>query len=205
MATRYGVDFARYAGYFPQSTADALAAAGQSFAIIQAQVGPFGQQAAYCLNAGMLVDPYFWPNYQQFWTGPLADLASRIALCANLPFQHGWLDVEDAVGIEAVTLDQRIARIAAYVEMIERGGLNAGIYTRRNFWQTYLANTREFAHLPMWEADYRLPPNPNAGYTIFGGWTDRAVYQFQGDTTLAGIGVDKNVLSDTFAAEWFGA
>lgn len=107
-----------------------------------------------------------------------------------------WLDCESATpheAADATTVSRRV-ELAHCVDMVERD-LQCGIYTGRYWWPSKMA-TDEFAHLPLWLADYGRNDGSRAPLltTNFGGWTKVAIHQYTSTYDLCGRGRDMNYL-----------
>lgn len=124
-----------------------------------------------------------------------------------------WLDVEDP--FDDQTIQGQVNTVAALkrcVQLVERSGYPAGIYS--GFW-TYIqhtGNSMEFNHLPWWHADYVVWDKPFADLTrmptelrfrngSYAGVAAPTIWQWQNTCTLAGVtpSVDLNICADDMA------
>lgn len=106
-----------------------------------------------------------------------------------------WLDCESQAkdGTEAAGLipGQRIDELKACVALVEQHGFRAGIYTGAWWWVPMMANTTEFAHLPLWHAAYPADGQPQ--HTVnYGGWSQVAIHQYTSTLNLCGRNRDAN-------------
>jgi hypothetical protein len=169
-------------------------------------------QLSRASNAGLLIAGYCYLNFASPLDG---GIQVREALTA---FGTEWaclgflaIDVETSArnqlspGLRVEPPDstaQRlaVARIAEAVQEVQRTGLSAVIYTKKDDWERVTGDTQQFKSLPLWHPktmggdDINQPDLANPGYT-FGGWTTRAGKQYMLDTILnsPSIQVDLNV------------
>lgn len=101
------------------------------------------------------------------------------------------------------TLDARVAELQAAFDYCDtfptKSGLKTLNYSGAWYWRGYLGNTTAFAtQRHNWGALYDNIYDPNV-WTPWGGWTDLAIKQPAGTSTLAGIGnLDPDVIADWF-------
>ena len=107
-----------------------------------------------------------------------------------------WLDVEARPPHEreGMTPEGRIAAVRECVRMIEQAGYRPGIYTGLWYWVPYMGNTTEFAHLPLWYANYgdNSGNRPPIRGVNFGGWKTVAVHQYTSNLPVCGRRRDAN-------------
>jgi hypothetical protein len=79
-----------------------------------------------------------------------------------------------------------------------------GIYTGHWYWSPQsgaMHNTTAFAARPLWDSNYDGVYDTTVDFRPYGGWTSATIKQYQGTSTLAGVGnVDLDVLSASDAA-----
>jgi lysozyme len=104
------------------------------------------------------------------------------------------IDVEaPSPGVDPATYTPRIH---AWVDRVTAGTGRAPIvYTGRYYWDPYVASS-DFAHLPLWHAQYTSAACPN----INDRWSDWAFWQYTSTGRVAGIGgdVDRNRFNGTY-------
>lgn len=76
-------------------------------------------------------------------------------------------------------------------QAVKASKLPVMIYTRRQWWQQYIADSKVFSHLPLWDCDLGKPDLEN--FTPYGGWKEQTMQQFRFDYDLGDIAVDLNV------------
>ena len=147
--------------------------------------------AAQCLNAGIDILGFYALCYFGSPYGVKRDTKWACQLAREFGVNRVWIDVEtDGIangftdGV-APTPQQRIAELRTCVQMVRSAGLEPGIYTGRWFWVPQMANTTEFASLPLWHSEY-----PSDGHEVrsvdYGGWTNVAIHQYTSSLPLCG-------------------
>lgn len=68
-------------------------------------------------------------------------------------------------------------------------GLSMGVYTSASQWGPIMDNWTGASSLPLWYAHYDNDPGFD-DFSPFGGWSSPTAKQYNGDTTLCGVGVD---------------
>lgn len=199
-------DISNWDGVLTQERLAEWQANGVGLVIPQAISPPTGyplgvtrQQIEACALFGMPTDAYLW-----VWTHSAveADISAKLGLLSGLEHLIGrlWLDCEDTAG---ATVEARLDAIRrAYVLMdqwsIAHDKPLPGCYTGRWWWQGYVADTTECGDRDLWDADYDGVADIDVGFTSYGGWTSRAIKQFQGSP------LDTNVLSAAEEARVLG-
>jgi hypothetical protein len=85
-----------------------------------------------------------------------------------------WLDAEDPPSGDVV------AWLRTAIKTIQDAGYRAGIYTGKWWWDQHLPNVTEFAHVPLWVAQYDCVALLD-DVELFGGWTRAHGKQFSAD------------------------
>jgi GH25 family lysozyme M1 (1,4-beta-N-acetylmuramidase) len=164
---------------------------GVSFAFIKATESTtyrnphFSADYADAQKAGLVRSAYHYAR-------PRADLATArdqadyfvktagtAASKGDLPLT---LDLEESGGLGSKTL---IAWTHAFVDEVTALTKRPVIlYTYPYFWQHAMANTTDFANLPLWIASYRSggPKSP-----LPGGWSSWTFWQYTANGTVAGV------------------
>lgn len=80
------------------------------------------------------------------------------------------------------------------------------VYTSRYYWPKSMGSENPWpegeAEFPLWDAAWvhqagmrpAMIPDLDAGFTPYGGWTQRAAWQFAGNCTIEGVTVDENII-----------
>jgi GH25 family lysozyme M1 (1,4-beta-N-acetylmuramidase) len=171
-----------------------VAASGQSFAFIKATEGTgyvnpyFSSDSSKASAAGVLPGSY---HYAKPGNGDARSqaryYASTLATGAQ-PSLPPTLDLEENGGLSA---DQLIAWVHDWVDEITTlTGRDPIIYTYYSFWLQDMANTTDFADLPLWLAYYGDSlPDP-----LPGGWSEATFWQYSGEGAVDGVytNVDMN-------------
>jgi hypothetical protein len=148
-------------------------------------------QIASARAAGCTVGGYVW-CYREL--DPRKTVRDAIALArsagAELPVL--WLDCE-TYKVQGVVRDPgpNAAWLRAAVDESRALGVRPGIYTGRWWWREFMEDTREFADLPLWAAEYDGNTDID-DVTLFGGWT-RASGKQWAEKLPSGAGLDQNV------------
>lgn len=162
-------------------------AQGVGLVIVQAWPGRVQQQLAVLKQANMLVDGYVF-----VYKGDTpALIKGRLSLLDGYTIRRLWLDVE----IVGVTLSE--VRMALQECDLYPTKLNpTGVYTAHWYWPTYMRNYQGFSDRLLWDANYDGVADASQDFKPYGGWTWAAIKQYQGTSTVAGVGnVDIDVLS----------
>ncbi len=145
------------------------------------------QQAGAALDAGMVLDGYRWLNLNDPIAPQMANAFASMGQHVD-QVRMWWIDCEDeslhGMGPSAV-----LDAIGNAVEYCERADVRHGIYTGGWWWKPRTDNSSAFSHLPLWNADYRSAEH----HLPYGGWTESAMWQFQGTTMVCGQSVDRNL------------
>jgi hypothetical protein len=203
----FAADLSNYTTALSPSALDVWKQHGFWLAIVQAVSPPAGypagktrEQIQQCLDAGLVIDAYVYLWFDL----DASDIRSKLGLLDGLSIRRIWLDVEDqaASKYDQATTEQKVmdALTACESWSYNHGASEqVGIYTGAWFWtdQRYMSNTTTFSGRELWDANYETD-----AFAPYGGWTSRAIHQYQGTTSLGGIsGIDLNVLSDGEAAK----
>lgn len=205
----HAVDISNYTDPLTPGALAAWQANDYGLVIVQAVAPPLGYPAGQtrtqvqaCLNAGLTVDAYIWLWFDL----DIEDIHHKLALLDGQPIRRLWLDVEDQAASKYDTPTCN-AKVQAALDLCGTypvtGGKPTGIYTGRWFWvnPNFMANTTVFSDRDLWDSDYNGIETTD-GFVPYGGWQARAIKQYAGTSTLAGIGgVDLNVLSTQEAAD----
>jgi lysozyme len=201
-----GPDVARY--QHPQGAAinwQRVADSGAAFAFVKATESTsytnpyFADDYRAAHDAGLVRSAYHYarPKSDLATARDQADFFVRTAGTAaqkgDLPLT---LDLEESGGLAPKTL---IAWAHAFVDEVRAlTSRPVIVYTYPYFWQTAMANTTDFADLPLWIASYRSggPKQP-----LPGGWSSWTFWQYTANGHLPGISavVDRSQFSGSAA------
>ncbi len=157
------------------------------------------QQIKAALKVGLWADIFIFAEWDWAVMRTLCDQAMN-AVSDVLP-QLGvvWLDCEATPPADWSQVDVKAA-ISAYVSYLFGLGFRVGIYTRKQWWETYVGNTNGWNHLILWCVDIDNPPPFNAAWWAthaFGGWAAPTWVQYVFDRPVFGMKAD---LSQRYAA-----
>lgn len=151
-------------------------------------------QVASARAAGCTVGGYVW-CYQDLDPQKTVRDAIALARSVHLMLPVLWLDCETYKNSSGVTeRGPDAAWIRAAADECRTLGVRPGIYTARWWWREHMDNTREFADLPLWAAEYDDNPDVE-DVTLFGGWA-RACGKQYAEKLPSGAGLDQNVFRD---------
>mgnify|MGYP001582451802 FL=1 len=143
------------------------------------------QAQIYALHeSGLEMEGYIYLPLDKPLSNFRSYLDTALFLCLDM-VDRVWLDCEED-GLDV------IARIHEAVERFRE--FKVGIYTRRNWWETYIDDPENFSYLPLWDADYDDVPDLE-DFTPYGGWTKRFGKQYAGNQPFCGTTVDFNVFA----------
>jgi hypothetical protein len=181
------VDISNYTDQLTPDALDAWRQLGIRRVIVQSLDPPPGyptgvtrQQVEACQAAGFSVEAYVY-----LWTSQPHDIARQLDLLRGLSLSRVWLDCEDTM---AASPAMRVTAIRIGLQAIADAGFAAGIYTGRWWWTAYAGDPQDFSHLPLWPSTYDGVADRAQGFAAFGGWTEAAMKQYAGTSSLAGIG-----------------
>ncbi len=129
-------------------------------------------------NAGFALGAYTW--WHPFWRTGQAAIDEALSRTEGFPVRFLGLDVEDPVmswGWPRLVREMVDACLGANILPI--------IYTSSSMWAKLMGGTTDYAHLLLWDASYGDEP-----FRPYGGWTRRAIWQYQETTDLCGTSVD---------------
>lgn len=163
-------------------------------------------QMRACAEAGVPFDIYIYDYHDSPWW--VEQAAQGVEQASERPHQL-WSDEEEEGQNAGLSVRQRTLAVDAALRRMDAvsttSGQRTGVYTRRGYWETWMANTPVFADRELWDADYDGLADTALSWTPYGGWASRAVKQFRGTSVYGGVsGVDVNVLSPEEAAETSG-
>lgn len=117
----------------------------------------------HCSVAG-----YVW-IYRDIDGGQSVNAALDVAQSIGVDIPILWLDCETYEGTVPT-----ISNLHAAVGAGQARGMQMGIYTSRSQWTEWFGNSPDFAHLPLWDANYPGYKPDNLDITPYGGWTSPA-------------------------------
>ena len=177
--------------------------AGYGLVIVQAIDPPptyppsvTGQQLDMAVLCGLAVDAYIYC----WWD--MARLHRDVATLGGRQVNRIWFDVEESSGVPA-SVAGRVAFVHQALVVLDaypnKRQAQVGIYTGSWYWgdanhANYMGNATDFANRPLWTSQYDGIPNVDV-VSLYGGWQQAAIKQWQGTSTLAGVKkVDLNVV-----------
>lgn len=192
---RLAVDWANYTPVPNALQLECLKENGYERVIVGVSYGVVaGLQLSACEQAGLAVEAFAFVDFDSHWTQPLDKALAVIA--PHPKVRRLWLDCEGPtlrIGPRAVVA--RIHEAIAYVRG-KRPDLELGIYTGAWWWIPETADSRQFAHMPLWMANYvqnpAIPPNGQPG--LCGGWQHANIWQYAGTIDTCGLNTDRNVI-----------
>jgi hypothetical protein len=155
-------------------------------------------QLELCAAGGMTLDAYVWLSWSR---DVRATVATALETIRGFEVHRLWLDCEEAT--DGHPPAEVVSRIEAAVDAAR--GVPAGIYTARWWWPAATGDSRAFARLPLWHAEYPYregykPSQAEApsfdSFVPYGGWTRPAVWQYAGSVQHCGANVDLNVIEE---------
>jgi hypothetical protein len=158
-------------------------------------------QAALCDSQNVTWMAYIYDYLASpDWRDGCLDGLSQLVDQGHTPYKL-WADEEDVTpDARGMSVQDRIAAIDATVQALNSwsasAGLTAaaGIYTAAWWWVPNTGNDTSFSTDPLWAAQYDDDPD-TVDFKPFGGWTECAIKQFRGTSTLGKIGgLDLDVL-----------
>jgi hypothetical protein len=151
-------------------------------------------QIASARAEGCTVGGYVWCYGEEDPRTTVRDTVG-LARSAGVELPILWLDCEtykeDGVVVDA---GPDAAWLREAIDECRKLGVKPGIYTGRWWWHEHLDNTREFAELPLWAAEYDDNPDVD-DVTLFGGWTRASGKQYA-EKLPSGGRLDQNVFRD---------
>lgn len=182
-----GVDISNYQTLTP-ARAKALADDGIQVVIVRASherqnlVTTARQQMQMVVEAGMRLHAYGWCYFTE---DPVSTADYWRDLYEDRPIEHWWLDCEETQYVG--TPDHNVAWLLQVVSNLQQQW-PVGIYTGHWWWPQYMGDTPLFSPRPLWDADYTGEPSLVVRQP-YGGWTHRAIHQYSGHGSAAGLGL----------------
>jgi GH25 family lysozyme M1 (1,4-beta-N-acetylmuramidase) len=148
-------------------------------------------QMAFAQQAGLGLSGYLWCYWHQ---DPVQAVHDCLETYRDFPFHTLWLDAEDTEGAHSpeVVIDW----LRRAIEAARGRNQRVGIYTGAWFWKQYVGNSPELGDVPLWDANY--DGEPRSPFQPYGGWTSRAVHQFNSAYDLCGQAIDMNWIDDAY-------
>jgi len=176
------VDCSHWGGPLTDSEAECLKVNGYRRVIVNTSGGQARQQASTAKRHGLEVQAYVYLYWSGDVRGQVLRACNEVADLADFM----WLDAEDdPLGKAPSTI------IFLIHEAVSACSLEAGIYTRRDWWRRYTGRSEEFKSMPLWDAYYDAVPS-YAYWTPYGGWEKPAMKQYGGTQEVCGQSVDVN-------------
>ncbi|EAR88283.1 glycosyl hydrolase family 25 protein (macronuclear) [Tetrahymena thermophila SB210] len=145
-------------------------------------------------SVGLITDIYHFPCVGK--VSPQAQAQATINSFGSL-YGTVWIDVESNPSSGCGWTSNIHTNCQFLVDLVhayQSHGKLVGIYSSQYQWTSIFGaagNCPYFTSLPIWYAHYDGAANFNDWPThTFGGWTKPSIKQYQGTTTLCGLGVD---------------
>ena len=135
----------------------------------------------------MVLDGYRWLNLNEPIVPQMDNAFASMGRHVDR-VRMWWIDCEDE-SLGPMGPAEVVDAIGDAVEYCERDGVGHGIYTGGWWWIPRTGDSDTFAHLTLWNADYRAAEH----HLPYGGWTESAMWQFEGTTMVCGQSVDRNL------------
>jgi len=197
-------DTSNYTGAISRASLTQWRNAGYGLVLVEAIDPPpayppsvTGLQIDTAVACGLAVDAYIYC----WWD--MARLQRDIDTLRGRQLNRLWLDVEEFANGLPASVAARIAFVKQALNVLDaypnKQQAQAGIYTGGWYWgnartPNYMGNATDFANRLLWTSQYDGIPNVDV-VSLYGGWQQAAIKQWQGTSTLAGVkNVDLNVV-----------
>lgn len=182
-------DLSNYTGALTDQGCADLKAAGYVGVIVQAITGLDGrtytrQQLTVAQRNALRLAGYGWC----FPDAPESSMRGRLAMFDGFELEFLALDVEEA-GTIVLDVERDLALCDAYI----RG--KAWMYSGKWFFdQQGWSHLSLWADHPLWDSNYDQIPDVDVGFRPYGGWTQAALKQFRGTSSVGSVNqIDLNV------------
>jgi len=193
------IDVSEYGGHIKEEQWKTAYDAGYRMAIVQAWGGgpvPGGKNA-YCAQqlegarrAGMITAIYFHLPCDS--TTRTESLIQAVKEAAGVEYQYirfVAVDIEGKKLLHPTLWEERLKDAISHIK-----DKPVIIYTNKNAWGVVMGGVDGFEDYPLWDATYDKSPDLDTNWAPYGGWTHRAMKQYQGTTIVpGGISADLNV------------
>jgi hypothetical protein len=176
------VDISNYTGTLTAQGCHDLLAAGYVGCIVQAITGLDGrtytrQQLAACVAYGLRVAGYVWC----FPGASVASIRDRLHMFDGYALKFLALDVEQG-GLTRADVDRDLYECDAYID-----GLTWIYSGRWWFEQQEWLNVNWWSNRPLWDSNFDGNADATVGFRPYAGWTQCAMKQFMGTTTVGSV------------------
>ena len=179
-----------------QSAFSCMVNNGYTFAIVRGyrssgSVDPYVvSTVANAWSAGMAhVDVYMFPCPTCGNCAGQAQAAVQNLQNNNVQFGMLWLDIEGTQYWMDVGSNQQC--FSDMADAASNMGVSVGVYTSASQWGPIMGDWSGGSSYPLWYAHYDGSTD-FSDFSPFGGWSQPAIKQYQGDASLCGAGVDMN-------------
>lgn len=152
---------------------------------------PMANAADYCRRNGLSIEAFYGFTYFGNQQAVERDCRWAVGLAKNFSVPLVFMDAEtdanlNGWGGSTPPPAQRIRELEDVRRIIESAGIQPGVYTYESFWVHQLADSKAFADLPLWYANYGANDGakPPISTVHFGGWSSVWAHQF---TSLWGV------------------
>lgn len=192
-----GLDISVYSGNISPQEVSTWMSLGYSHVVVGSQnTSVARQQLATAVAGGMTVDVYV---YLYFSSSMSAQVDKAVTIANGYPVGRIWLDIEDGPSASGLGVSTLTGKIQEAINAC--GTMPYGIYTGSGWWNNYMRGSTAFSSVPLWFANWDYTASLDTwSYQSFGGWSSPMGKQYQGDTTVGGVGVDTNVFRSDVAS-----
>ncbi len=212
------IDASKYTSGLGVRSVDRWCGLGVRLVIVQAHPEGYGRETSLELirtlvahRCALHADGMPWDSYiyeymaDPDWTASALGTLDLAVGEGHVP-RELWLDVEDVDserGWPSAWRQQAVERdLDACDAWAEAHGLPpTGIYSGKWYWDQYMGSA-SFPGRELWDSNYDGQADAAVNFHPYGGWTEAAIKQYAGTSTLGGVGgVDLDVLSVDEEAE----
>jgi len=199
-----GVDFSSFQGSPSQSVFNCFKQNGKNFLINQIWSGGYGINANFVANwqkakaAGIqYIDAYAYICNNCAGNTP-ANICGKIKSTLPSGFDGMvWIDLENCSGCWVGSYADRMNFAQSVANQCHANGLKLGIYSGMGAWESVFGSAGydggSLKNYPLWYSHYDGVTSFSDWANIrFGGFSNPAIKQYVGDTTLCGLDVDLN-------------
>lgn len=215
-AQAYGIDISNYGGEVTPEKLAGLQQAGVRFCIIGYQDADlFEQQARALASVDIKVAAYFfiyWSRATKAEQQRLTSMLDHLHTIEQTGALFGWprpdatdmpkvwLDFEEDTTTKPAT-NPSVAEVIqvgrSFMDMVTGRGFSAGVYTRRDWWETWAGNWTGLSDRPLWHASQyeTVTPVPFSDFfqKPYGGWPVPMCWQFRGTDVVGGMSCDQDL------------
>eukprot|EP01114_Cavostelium_apophysatum_P023284 TRINITY_DN8722_c0_g1_i2.p1 TRINITY_DN8722_c0_g1~~TRINITY_DN8722_c0_g1_i2.p1 ORF type:complete len:505 (+),score=91.26 TRINITY_DN8722_c0_g1_i2:30-1517(+) len=141
-------------------------------------------------SAGLThVDVYMFPCFSCGNPGGQVTKAIQYLSSHGTKFDIFWLDIEGPQYWGSQ--QENVNFMQGMLSAAKSQGISVGIYTSSSQWEPIMGSWTGGSGYPLWYAHYDGQPS-FSDFSPFGGWHTPAMKQFQGTSSVCGVGIDHN-------------